>query len=53
MGRMLLRRRLEREQRAGLAVAQVRLLESDYLLCVRDAFGVVHCAFAWMTSATS
>jgi serine/threonine-protein kinase HipA len=39
-GRMLMRRRLEREQRAGLVGKEVRLLESDYLLGVHDAFRV-------------
>ncbi len=39
-GRMLMRRRLEREQRAGLAGKQIRLLESDYLIGVHDAFRV-------------
>jgi serine/threonine-protein kinase HipA len=39
-GRMLMRRRLEREQRAGLVGKQARLLESDYLLGVHDSFRV-------------
>lgn len=39
-GRLLMRRRLEREQRAGLAAKTVRLHESDYLLGVHDAFRV-------------
>jgi serine/threonine-protein kinase HipA len=39
-GRLLMRRRLEREQRAGLAGKSVRLHESDYLLGVHDAFRV-------------
>ena len=39
-GRMLMRRRLEREQRAGQAAKAVRLHESDYLLGVHDAFRV-------------
>ncbi|MBX3669620.1 MAG: HipA domain-containing protein [Rhodocyclaceae bacterium] len=39
-GRLLMRRRLEREQRAGLAASTVRLRESDYLLGVHDAFRV-------------
>ncbi len=39
-GRLLMRRRLEREQRAGLADKAVRLRESDYLLGVHDAFRV-------------
>lgn len=37
-GRLLMRRRLEREQRAGLVDRVVRLTESDYLLGVHDAF---------------
>lgn len=37
-GRMLMRRRHEREQRAGRVAAAVRLHESDYLLGVHDAF---------------
>ena len=37
-GRMLMRRRLEREQRAGKAAKTVRLYESDYLLGVHDTF---------------
>lgn len=39
-GRMLMRRRLEREQRAGLTAKAVRLVESDYLLGVHDAYRV-------------
>ncbi|MEO6573952.1 MAG: HipA domain-containing protein [Polyangiaceae bacterium] len=39
-GRLLMRRRLEREQRAGLAPKKARLHESDYLLGVHDAFRV-------------
>ncbi len=39
-GRLLMRRRLEREQRAGLVGKTVRLHESDYLLGVHDAFRV-------------
>jgi serine/threonine-protein kinase HipA len=39
-GRLLMRRRLEREQRAGSVAKTVRLLESDYLLGVHDAFRV-------------
>lgn len=39
-GRLLMRRRLEREQRAGRAAQGVRLHESDYLLGVHDAFRV-------------
>ena len=37
-GRMLMRRRLERDQRAGRAGTRVRLHESDYLLGVHDVF---------------
>ena len=37
-GRMLMRRRLEREQRAGKTAKSTRLYESDYLLGVHDAF---------------
>ena len=37
-GRLLMRRRLERAQRAGRAAKTVRLYESDYLLGVHDAF---------------
>ena len=37
-GRMLMRRRLERAQRAGQVGKAVRLLESDYLLGVHDAY---------------
>ncbi len=37
-GRLLMRRRLEREQRAGQVGKAVRLHESDYLLGVHDAF---------------
>ncbi|BDT68574.1 hypothetical protein os1_27590 [Comamonadaceae bacterium OS-1] len=39
-GRLLMRRRLEREQRAGRAGKAVRLHASDYLLGVHDAFRV-------------
>lgn len=39
-GRLLMRRRLERDQRAGLVGRDVRLFESDYLLGVHDAFRV-------------
>lgn len=39
-GRLLMRRRLEREQRAGQVGKTVRLHESDYLLGVHDAFRV-------------
>lgn len=39
-GRMLMRRRLEREQRAGRVAKAVRLHESDYLLGVHDLFRV-------------
>ena len=39
-GRLLMRRRLEREQRAGQVGKRVRLHESDYLLGVHDAFRV-------------
>ena len=37
-GRLLMRRRLEREQRAGGVAKGYRLRESDYLLGVHDAF---------------
>ena len=37
-GRLLMRRRLERGQRAGLAGKAVRLHESDYLLGVHDVY---------------
>ncbi len=37
-GRVLMRRRLEREQRAGQVDKAVRLYESDYLLGVHDVF---------------
>lgn len=37
-GRLLMQRRLEREQRAGLVDRTVRLTESDYLLGVHDAY---------------
>ena len=39
-GRLLMRRRLERAQRAGIMAKAVRLVESDYLLGVHDAFRV-------------
>jgi serine/threonine-protein kinase HipA len=39
-GRLLMRRRLEREQRAGHVPRGVRLHESDYLLGVHDTFRV-------------
>lgn len=39
-GRLLMRRRLEREQRAGHAERGTRLYESDYLIGVHDAFRV-------------
>lgn len=39
-GRMLLRRRLEREQRTGQIDKTVRIHESDYLLGVHDAFRI-------------
>jgi serine/threonine-protein kinase HipA len=39
-GRMLMHRRLERDQRSGLQGNNVRLYESDYLLGVHDAFRV-------------
>lgn len=37
-GRLLMRRRLERAQRAGRVATGVRLFESDYLLGVHDLF---------------
>src|ERR1700733_15323851 len=37
-GRFLMRRRLERAQRAGRLDASVRLYESDFLLGVHDAY---------------
>jgi serine/threonine-protein kinase HipA len=37
-GRLLMRRRFEREQRAGQVPKNARLHESDYLLGVHDAF---------------
>ncbi len=37
-GRLLMRRRLERAQRAGIVDKAVRLRESDYLLGVHDAY---------------
>ena len=37
-GRLLMRRRLEREKRSGLVPKNTRLLESDYLLGVHDAY---------------
>jgi serine/threonine-protein kinase HipA len=39
-GRLLMQRRLEREQRAGRVTRGVRLYESDYLLGVHDVFRV-------------
>ncbi len=39
-GRLLMQRRLERQQRAGLVDRNVRLNESDYLLGVHDAYRV-------------
>ncbi|PZQ19448.1 MAG: toxin HipA [Rhodanobacter denitrificans] len=39
-GRMLMRRRLEREQRSGRADPGMRLFESDYLLGVHDTYRV-------------
>lgn len=39
-GRMLMRRRLEREQRTGQVGKVIRLHESDYLLGVHDAFRI-------------
>lgn len=39
-GRMLMKRRLERNKRKGLSPADARLLESDFLLGVHDAFRV-------------
>ncbi len=39
-GRLLMQRRLEREQRAGLVDRAVRLTESDYLLGVHDVYRV-------------
>ena len=39
-GRLLMQRRLEREQRAGLVNRAVRLTESDYLLGVHDVYRV-------------
>ncbi len=39
-GRLLMRRRLERQQRAGQVEKSVRLHESDYLLGVHDKFRV-------------
>lgn len=39
-GRMLMQRRFERAQRAGLVPRSARLFESDYLLGVHDAFRV-------------
>jgi serine/threonine-protein kinase HipA len=39
-GRLLMKRRLEREQRAGIAPKNQRLHESDYLLGVHDQFRI-------------
>lgn len=39
-GRLLMQRRFERDQRAGLAAKNARLHESDYLLGVHDAYRV-------------
>lgn len=39
-GRMLMKRRLDRRRRAGLAAEDARLFESDYLLGVHDVFRV-------------
>src|SRR5438552_2483583 len=39
-GRMLMQRRLDRDQRSGLAPKSARLHESDYLLRVHDAYRV-------------
>jgi serine/threonine-protein kinase HipA len=39
-GRLLMRRRLERAQRAGLVDSKARLYESDYLLGVHDSYRV-------------
>ncbi len=39
-GRMLMRRRHERDQRAGVVPKSARLAESDYLLGVHDSFRV-------------
>jgi serine/threonine-protein kinase HipA len=39
-GRLLMRRRLERAQRAGRADVKARLYESDYLMGVHDAYRV-------------
>lgn len=39
-GRLLMKRRLERDQRAGTADPKRRLVESDYLLGVHDEFRV-------------
>lgn len=39
-GRLLMRRRLERAQRAGLVDSRTRLYESDYLLGVHDMYRV-------------
>lgn len=39
-GRLLMRRRLERAQRAGRAAPKARLYESDYLMGVYDAYRV-------------
>ncbi len=39
-GRLLMRRRLEREQRAGRADPKAKLYESDYLLGVHDLYRV-------------
>lgn len=39
-GRMLMKRRLEREKRAGAAAPDTRLYESDYLLGVHDTYRV-------------
>lgn len=39
-GRLLMKRRLEREKRAGMAPASQRLYESDYLLGVHDSFRI-------------
>lgn len=39
-GRLLMRRRLERDQRAGRADPKARLFESDYLLGVHDGYRV-------------
>lgn len=48
-GRMLMKRRLEREKRAGVLPSSTRLFESDFLLGVHEVIESAPCVSSWTT----